>query len=361
MPRTGGASVSKFAQAVDVLDFLSNPRKDFEIFGMFGPGNLGDEAMLVAALENLPRGRCVTWKSYRNRPLLNELIRKRRHSHLVVVGGTLIHGGETGWLDYIEHRSRQGVTVSFFGTGVSFTDAQAAKHPERIDRWCRILGRAPDVHLRGPYSVAALRDRGVEADVFGDFAMLLYDRDLPVTAHETREDVVGINVGECLADQALFEERCAALVRHLKGRYRLAFHVVVRSDLDATYRVIEKAGLAADAYTVERHYFDPRAFMASIRNYRAFVGLKLHAAGIAMIAGVPTLMVAYLPKCRDFMAPVGGEERFLIDLPLDLDALVAKVEGLLATPGESTLTRAIERISRRQKRQFEEFSAEAGA
>ncbi|MCE8471781.1 hypothetical protein LZ189_22505, partial [Rhodovulum sulfidophilum] len=91
--------MGKIAKAAELLDFLVNPFRDIELFGMFGPGNLGDEAMLVAALDSLPRRRCTPWQSYPNRPALNRLIRNRRRRHLLVGGGTLIHGGRTGWLD----------------------------------------------------------------------------------------------------------------------------------------------------------------------------------------------------------------------------------------------------------------------
>lgn len=110
-----------------LLDFLLNPRKDIEIFGMFGPGNLGDEAMLVAALATLPAYRCISWKSYPRYPLLNTLVRKRARKHLLVAGGTLIHGGDTAWLDYVEMRAMQGSEVSFLGTGIAFNDHEVGR------------------------------------------------------------------------------------------------------------------------------------------------------------------------------------------------------------------------------------------
>ncbi|WP_414899088.1 polysaccharide pyruvyl transferase family protein [Rhodovulum sp. YEN HP10] len=345
--------MGKTGKAADLLNFLANPRKDIEIFGMFGPGNLGDEAMLVAALDSLPRTRCTPWQSYPNRPLLNRLIRDRRHRDLLVGGGTLIHGGRTGWLDYVEMRSRQGARVSFFGTGMAFTDAQIAGESEAFRRWRAVLERSQEVHLRGPQSVALCRHMGVQADIFGDFAFLLHRPDIPLRDHGARRDAIGLNVGNCLGDQAAYEEACIALVRHLQSRHRLVFYVVVDTDMAATRRVIERAALPEAGFSIERHYVDPYGFMHSVRNLRAFIGLKLHAAGLAMIAGVPALMIAYQPKSRDFMAPLGKTDHLLIDLPVEAGELLSKAADVLERPEDFLVEDRIASIAAAQREKLE--------
>lgn len=345
--------MGKIEKAAELLDFLVNPSRDIELFGMFGPGNLGDEAMLVAALDSLPPRRCTPWQSYPNRPALNRLIRNRRRRHLLVGGGTLIHGGRTGWLDYVEMRSRQGARVSFFGTGMAFTDEQIAGESEAFRRWRAVLDRSQEVHLRGPQSVELCRRMGVQADIFGDFAFLLHRPDIPVRDHGARSDAIGLNVGNCLGDQAAYEEACVALVRHLHSSHRLVFYVVVDTDMAATRRVIERAALPEDGFSIERHYFDPYGFMRSIRNLRAFIGLKLHAAGLAMIAGVPALMVAYQPKSRDFMAPLGKAEQLLIDLPVEAGEFLSRAADLLDRPEDFLVEDRIAAIAADQRKKLE--------
>lgn len=316
---------------------------------MFGPGNLGDEAMLVAALKSLPKRRCIRWTGYVRQRAILALIRRRVRRHLLVGGGTLIHGGDTGWLDYVEMRSRQGSHVAFFGTGIAFTQDQIANESSAYKRWRSVLERSNEIHLRGPRSVALCRQMGVPADVFGDFAFLLHRSDIPVRNHNERCEVVGINVGECLGDQASFESTISAVVRRLSARFRLVFHVVVSGDMDATRRVIRAAGLSADSCSIERHYFDPDAFMQSIRGYRAFVGLKLHAAGLAMVAGVPSVMIAYRDKSYDFMEPLSAGDEMIIGLPLDAEAFNAKVDKLLDAPGLFTVEEEIARVAELQR------------
>lgn len=341
---------------VRLADFLANPLRDTEIFGMFGhPGNLGDEAMLVAAKQVLGR-RALPWQSYRV-PLLNALVKRKRHGNLLVAGGTLIHGGKTGWLDYVEHRSNQGARVVFFGTGMAFTEDQIRQPSDSFRRWARILQKSGHVHLRGPRSVALAGQMGTKADIFGDFALLLYDPAIPVADPDTRQDVIGLNLGLCLGDQAGFEDSAATLVRSLKGRHRLIFHAVVEDDVPVTLRVAEAAGLSPADLDLRRHFRDPIAFMQDVRTYRAFFGLKLHAAGLAMVAGVPNLMVAYRPKAYDFMEGIDAAPDFrgrdlLIDLPMDPDLVIDRVKALLARPDDFILTDQIAALAARQRAQL---------
>lgn len=330
-------------------DFMFNPRREIEIFGMFGAGNLGDEAMLVAAKKEVGEYRCVPWR-YSNNSLLNKIILSTKHKRLFIVGGTLIHGGKTGWLDYVEHRFNQSVPLYFFGTGIAFTESEVLNKSNTFQRWSNILSRSSNVWLRGSQSVELAKEMGATAKVFGDFALLLYDKKIPLPPLEGRKDIIGLNFGECLGDQRDFEEKSAKVVFNLKSRHRLVFHAVVRSDVPVIMRIAARAGLSLNDAEIEQHYTDPHAFMNSIRDYRAFLGLKLHAAGLAMIAGVPSLMIAYLPKARDFMTPLGGREDLIVDLPMNVDNVLEKLSVLLDKPAAGILIESISRIHDHQKR-----------
>lgn len=335
-------------QITQLTDYLANPLKDIEVFGMFGAGNLGDEAMLVAARQVLGNTRTLSWKHYRN-PVLNGLVRRRKHQHLLVSGGTLIHGGQTGWLDYVEFRAKQGANVTVFGTGMSFTDQQIHEQSDSFRRWAKILRNTPELHLRGPRSVALARDEmGTEqADIFGDFALMLYDPSIPLTQHDQRDDIIGINLGECLGDQDAFERSATELIRKLKDRHRIVFHAVIASDVPVIERVAANAGLSG--ITLHRDFHDPNSFMRKVRNYRAFLGLKLHAATLAMMAGVPSLMIAYKPKAYDLMEGLNAGQHLLVDLPLDLDEIHYKLDQLLHDPASAILTDQVAALSAWQK------------
>lgn len=338
-----------FNKVSGLLDYLLNPRKDIEIFGMFGPGNLGDEAMLVAALATLPAHRCVSWKSYPQYPMLDTLLKKKARKHLLVAGGTLIHGGDTAWLDYVEMRAMQGSEVSFLGTGIAFNDHEVGQS-DQWNRWGYVLRGAKEVHLRGPASVDFASRMGARADVFGDFAFLLHEEAIPLKNHEDRDAVIGVNLGYCLGDQQRFEDTAVELLNRISTDHRIVFHAVVRSDLEVIGRVAARAGLDAGRARIEEHYFDPLGFMWSIRCYRAFIGLKLHAAGLAMVAGLPTVMLAYLPKCHDFMAPLEAPNCVVVDLPMKVEAVISSLEQVLAKPADYVVEGKIGAVAAQQRR-----------
>lgn len=347
--------MKKLNKALKLAKFIADKGSDIEIFGMFGPGNLGDEAMLVAAFENLPRGRVIPWPSYAIGRALDRFIELRRRPHLLVGGGTLIHGGNTGWLDYLEMRSMQGVQVSFFGTGISFTPEEMSSRTEPYRRWCSILNQSTNVHLRGPKSVAIAREMGSEADVFGDFAFMLYDSKIPITDHSKRENSIGLNFGYCLADQNDFENKSVELVKSLSGIAKLVFYTVVDTDQPVTQRIIERSGLRNSQYTVENHFYDPHAFMASARLHKGFIGLKLHAAGLAMVAGVPTVMIAYKDKSFDFMAPIKANYLGLVTLPINANQLSRKIDDLLTSPQKYVVSDAIAELTVHQRNLLREI------
>jgi len=291
----------------------------------------------------------MPWPSYAIGRGLDRLIEMRRRPHLIVGGGTLIHGGSTGWLDYVEMRARQGAKLSFFGTGISFTPEEMSSRTEAYRRWCNILKQTTDVHLRGPQSVAIAREMGSEATAFGDFAFMLHDPKVPLVDHLKRENSIGLNFGYCLADQHHFERQSIELVKKLAKSFKLKFYTVVETDASVTQRIIEKSGLNDAQYTVESHFYDPHAFMSSASNHRAFIGLKLHAAGLAMVAGVPTLMIAYKGKSFDFMAAIEPAYPGLVTLPLNANELYPRIEDLLANPQKYVVSDAVGELADRQR------------
>lgn len=332
-----------------LADYFLNDKADLEVFGMFGAGNLGDEAMLVAARAELGANRVMPWRSPPRFAPMAALIRARTRPHLVVGGGTLIHGGDTGWLDHVEMCSRQGMVISFLGTGMSFLPAEIEGRSASYRRWSELMRSAAHIHLRGPYSVDLSRRMGGDPHEFGDMAFLLHDNALLSQDHGSRDEIIGINVGRCLADQDRFERDCAMLVRLLSRRFRLAFHIVVDTDVNATERIIAGAGLVENSYMISHDYFDPYSFMEKVRKYHAFIGLKMHAAGLAMIAGVPALFMAYKTKIFDFLAPLGDTRHLVIDIPLDVERVINEIDELGKDPARYVFAEQVGHIKTAQR------------
>lgn len=338
--------MSKIQKLVDAGRHMFS-RADIEMFGMFGPGNLGDEAMLVAARRVLGDDRIMPWMAFPSRPWLDQAVNTKTRAHLLVGGGTLIHGGDTFWLDHVEKRVAQGMQLSAFGTGIAFMDHQIAERTGPYTRWSRLLQGARHVWLRGPMSVDVAAGMGVTAQVFGDFAFLLHGADLPPAT--TERSGFGINVGHCLDGQPDFEARMARAVKLLAAEGPLTFYLVVADDLAATRRIIEAADLPAGSYAIESHFFDPLAYMDAVRRHRAMIALKMHAAGLAMVVGMPTVMIAYKPKCHDFMAPLSDGDQALTGLDFVPEELVAQALALEGGETPSRIERSIAALAQTQR------------
>lgn len=316
-----------------IARYLFDPRKDIELFGMYGAANLGDEAMEDAGLAVLPRDRTVSTLSDVRVAAINRARWSRRRKHFVLGGGTLVHGGSVesgnGWLDFAEHRQKQGSEIALFGTGISFTADQVANRSESFSRWQHVLQRAAKVAVRGPLSQAFAAEMDVVAECFGDAAFALFDPTRILVKRNAKR--LAVNFGECLGDQRHYEAINARLLASLPADLHIVAFVVIPSDRAATDRILAGSGLAADRITVVEEFWDPDAYMRAVAGCHAFVGLKLHAAGLALIAGVPSLLFQYKEKCLDFYTTLELEEGML-DLTMSEGALGQKVEALLGRP-----------------------------
>lgn len=300
-------------------------RRRVETFGMFGCENLGDEAMLTAAKAVFAPVRVVGTVRRTKHSLLNAILDSQTPEVLVIGGGTLIHGGENGhngWLDFVEAQMEKGAAIATIGTGVSLTETQIKERSPIVDRWVRVLERARMIGVRGPLSEDILLRLGINSTIVGDLAFSL----LETRQREIHSGAIGINVGECLGDQAAFEQEMIRLVKMLGRNHRLNFYVVTPLDVESTRRVIETSGISN--FKIWTIFESAAAFIATVRSNRMFIGVKLHASGLALCAGVPSLLFEYKPKCRDFMAAIGNEQA-LLKLPVHSEENDAKIAKLM--------------------------------
>jgi polysaccharide pyruvyl transferase WcaK-like protein len=334
--------------------FLLDARRDIELFGMFDADNLGDEAMYHAGLSILPAGRVVPCLSGSRIGLLDKAILARSRSDLVIGGGTLIHGGpqkgRRSWLEYIEQRSRRGARIAVMGTGLSFKEEEIASKAEPVRRWVGVLEKAGMIGVRGPRSLSLAQGMGLDATIFGDGAFSLYDPALPrryATRQPRERPLMGFNAGLCRNDQKAYETVCIRLLRSLRSTHDIRFYVVRPTDNDATDRIVVGCGLQSQAEIV-RNYVDPYAYMRSVIDCDGMIALKLHAAGLAMVAGVPTLLFKYRPKCQDFVQPI-GLEKTLLEFPLRFGDIEIRMHHFLQQPADFVATEAIAGLAAHQR------------
>jgi polysaccharide pyruvyl transferase WcaK-like protein len=194
-------------------------------------------------------------------------------------------------------------------------------------RWRPLLGSFDRVTVRGPRSLELLADAGIDAVLVGDPA-LLCGVGQPVARGEGVVGVV-LGCGDDLwgHDQEHVVAETAAAITSVLGPRSVRFLTVNPADAPSHVRAASLLGLPAGRVEVVRAW-TPAAFDEAVEGCEAVVSQRLHGAVLAAGRGVPVAMIEYQPKCRDFMASIGGAD--LSVRTDDLTPLAGVVERVLA-------------------------------
>ncbi len=317
--------MTKLKAVSDLLDYLGEGRHTIHYTGWIGYSNLGDEILLEAARESFAPAKVVWVKDYHN-SLVRKLVGRRRHELAMLGGGTQI--GERSPIDRFEAALARSKAGFVFGAGV--TPALDGPVPDWLKRWGDVLRPLEYVGTRGPESAETLRRAGVNAQVLGD----------PVCWFSQAPDfwkpepqLIGMNIGtshgHMYGDERKVQDTFAQVAKMLISHgHRVEFFCVWPDDLETTRRVATEAGLSNPV--IHEIYEGARAFQEAVRRVQVFVGIKLHACALAMCASVPTLMVEYRAKCREYAGTMGTEAYCLRSDTLDAGQMLELVEQLKA-------------------------------
>ncbi|MCC7374080.1 MAG: polysaccharide pyruvyl transferase family protein [Verrucomicrobiales bacterium] len=271
--------------------------------GWHNHANLGDEALIAAYRRILPGFHLVEYMGGWTQSLLKRLYPPDQPA--VLGGGTLINYGH-GWTSVTESFLATQSNIACFGTGVQDTAFFAERDPrweDRSDRWKRMLGRFRYLGVRGPLSAKAIAEWGMEAEVIGD-PVLSFARETP-DPRPVRPKTLGLNISSSTltygSTQSTVDE-FARLASLAKGEgWMVEWHVVYPEDLPLTRLAAESSGTQQ---AIIENYTDTLRFISDVGQLTAFAGTKLHAVILSVCAAVPSFMVEYQPKCRDFMLSV---------------------------------------------------------
>jgi len=159
-------------------------------------------------------------------------------------------------------------------------------------------------------SAELLSDAGVSnVEVIGDPVLAFATEQSPGnTSYITNS--IGLNIGQakgCLwgSEDYICAEyvKLAALAK--KTGWQVRWFVVYPPDLPITRKV---AQLSETAEEIHEIYFHPQKYIELVRPLSIFVGMKLHAVALATCAFVPSIMLEYQPKCRDYMQSIGQND-----------------------------------------------------
>lgn len=286
------------------------PRPAVAVLAGTGDHNFGDEWMYEALRVGLPSCRlaAITHPATERRLARVGLSGARMFSGVVVSGGTLIN---PYFLPRLLGLLRAGLPAWTVGTGVGSPGFGVTEASSPPDGWVAALRRFEEVTVRGPRSAARLVGAGFGGAIaIGDLA-LAHTPDRPVEIEGSRRLLVNVSGteleatrGEGMQETTVLESIAHAisgLVDQGWAPVPLALH---RDDLPRLEALGRLFGGWASPTVAPRTAEDARAIMARAS---AVVGMRLHAAALGWIHGVPTLGLAYRDKTLDFAGQVAAD------------------------------------------------------
>jgi len=197
-----------------------------------------------------------------------------------------------------------------FGTGVADPVFWAGRPQWRdnLKEWKPVLDRCRYVGVRGPRSKEILSEIGVDADIIGDPVLALSDIEREVKA-EVIPHSVGFNIGQSCgnvwgSEEKIQKEFTQLAILAKNAGWTVKWLIVWPRDREITLQVAHASGTESRVFEI---YNDPQAYLDSVRTLSVFVGMKLHAVVLATCAFVPSVMLEYRPKCRDYMRSIEQE------------------------------------------------------
>jgi hypothetical protein len=276
--------------------------------GWLGHENLGDEAIFEAVSREVYPLHLRHFAGMRKERLLAGLFgSKRLYRFGILGGGTLILGGYAG---HLEPLLNAGLPCYAYGTGVLDPGELPLNGIDRhIERWIQVLKQMKVLYVRGPRSKKVLVELGIKnAEVSGDPALLHALDAVPACPNRP---VLGVALylprrhydGDGKSLYGAVRDTCRWA---LKQGWTPRLFPVSSEDLTDSIRLSHDLNLSVE--NICPFYENASAFIQEATACRLFLGVRLHSVILAHCAYAPAVMVAYQPKCFDYMESVGMEE-----------------------------------------------------
>lgn len=338
--------VRHFGSARD-LRFMFQSRNRIAYVGWVGHSNMGDEAIFEVCrkafvghrLDQVPFGssfdRAARWSG---RPLMTAAL---------LGGGTLV-GRYPMYRRPFERWRKEYPHLPMFAFGVGVADPDFERRIDGFDvsrelsAWRKLFQEFELVTVRGPRSQEILAAAGIESTIVGDPALLVASSARVLGASQ---GLLGLNLGVSQrlsdVDWAKTLQEIMRFARTMVARgWRVRFVPVFAGDVPYVNEAAEMVGPGAE---IAQGWDRLPTLLDAIAECDVFVGVKLHSVVFAAALGVPSVSLAYEPKCSDFLASI-GLERFAIPLTeVRSDDVASVVEELEQDRDryESTLREAV--------------------
>jgi len=277
--------------------------------GWLGYNNLGDEA-LFEAYKKLFNGYSLLHYPHVGRRVLSiptKLFRIAKAA--ILAGGTLINKGSCP--DSVQECLDIFPKFYVFGTGVANPAfwARIQGWTDNLMQWKTVLQRCAYVGVRGPLSAELLINIGIDnVEVIGDPAVVFASDNFD-NSDSYMPNSIGLNVGwdnvaQWGEPQKIYTEyvRLATIAR--KAGWKIRWFVVWPPDLTITKELAKASNTKVELYEI---YSNPYNYIDLVKSLSTFVGTRLHSVVLATCAYVPSVMLEYRPKCKDYMMSIGQE------------------------------------------------------
>ncbi|MCK5605029.1 polysaccharide pyruvyl transferase family protein, partial [Candidatus Pacearchaeota archaeon] len=245
----------------------------------------------------------------------------------ILAGGTLVNRS-----DYLKAvRECQSFSNKFFVFGSGVLNPTFWHGDEtRLQEWKNVLENCDYIGVRGPLSANLLLGEGVkDVTVVGDPG-LIFAADSPQKTCVLRNKTIGINIGWDHAGQwgepnKIYEEVCGLAKKASKRGWKVEWFVLCPSDLELT-KIIAQQSNTNDI--IHEEFSNPKRFIELVQNLSVFVGTRLHSVVFSTCAYVPSVMLEYRPKCRDYMMSINQEKNTIRTDCIDCDIIWEIVNNL---------------------------------
>jgi polysaccharide pyruvyl transferase WcaK-like protein len=292
--------------------FTGRPPFISYVAGYNGHRNLGDEA-IYAALQNLFRP--AHFVDYpKGLELKSSLSFLSQVQMALLAGGTII-GPKTSTVERVKRCFGLSGHCVVFGTGVCHPQFWAERVGADYLRFCfqqwkKVLEKCDYIGVRGPMSAEALNDVGLHnVEVIGDPVLVFAQKDT-CGDEALSTPTLGLNIcqtkGNMWGSEDLVCEEFVKLAAIAKrADWQVKWFVLWPPDLTLTRKVAVASRTAEHIYKIYEHYHE---YLDTVKTVSVFVGMRLHSVALATCAYVPSIMLEYRPKCRDYMMSIGQED-----------------------------------------------------
>ncbi len=325
-------SVTRMADdTVKVYDWALSKQKEILISGYYGFKNSGDDALLMAILNDIRRYKespnivvlsanpKETTKNYRVKAInrLNPfaIMKHMKKADLLISGGgTLIQDTTSTksliyYLSVISLAVRKKLKVMLYSNGIG-----PLNNKNNVRRVRKVLDKTDIITLRDPEALEVLKGIGVtkpEMLVSADpvFGMEVADKErgraLLAKMNIPAERVIGVSVRKTKDTNPAFERTVAKMCDYAaqKYGYNIVFVPMQANKDEAISRsIISRMNMPAAIVDKRLNVHDIISVVAAMD---MCIGMRLHSLIYAASGNVPLIGIAYDPKIRSFMDYIG--------------------------------------------------------